>query len=310
MRAPTFKLRKTFFYRLFAAVIGIVLLAAAIIKSYDIELFMRQIMDYRIITGQTVLIISAWGLIIIEFVLGASLLVYFRPKITIPLSVVLLCVFIGATLWAWITGVTEDCGCFGSWAKRSPGGAMIEDLIMLGVLLLSWPGRDYKSGEGRRVKPLTVTAALAAGIILPVVFGAPVKGLVGVTGGDGRSEEDLFTLQGHEDLDLKSGAFMFVLIGTDCSHCRDSVEAFNRLAKKTDPLKYFALSADPEDEIDSFIDELEPAFPVLKITEDDFYRLLGMGTTPRSMLVNKQQIIKAWDEEVPSAAAISEVLGR
>jgi peroxiredoxin len=256
------------------------------------------------------LITSAWCLIITEFVLGSSLLVYFRPKITITLSIALFCGFIGAVSWAWITGVTEDCGCFGSWVKRSPSGAMIEDLVMLGILFLSWPGRNYQPGGGSRLKPFIVIAALLAGIILPVVLGTPVKELVGIGKGEGASDADLFKAQGLQDVDLKKGSFMFVIIGTDCSHCRDSVEDFNRLAKRTDLPKVIGLSADPEDQIDSFIEELEPVFPVLKITEDDFYRLLGMGATPRSMLVVKQRIIRTWDEEVPAAAAIMEALGK
>jgi thiol-disulfide isomerase/thioredoxin len=310
MNLNKFNFRRIFSRRLFAGLIGIILLTAAILKAYDIELFMRQIRDYQIITGHLMLIISAWGLIITEFVLGAALLVYFCPKITVPLSIALFCVFIGATLWAWITGVTEDCGCFGSWVKRSPSGAMIEDLIMLGILFLSWPGRNYQSSGGSHVKPLIVTAALLAGIILPMVFGTPVKELVGIGKGEGASQEDLFTAQGLKDVDLGKGSFIFVIIGTDCSHCRDSVEDFNRLAKKTDLPKVIALSADPEDEIDLFIEELEPVFPVLKITEDDFYRLLGMGSTPRSMLVVKQHVINTWDEEVPDAAVIREALGK
>jgi hypothetical protein len=310
MTLHEFNFRRIFSRRLFAGLIGIILLTAAILKAYDIELFMRQIRDYQIITSHVMLIISAWGLIITEFVLGASLLVYFRPKITVPFSIALFCMFIGATLWAWITGVTEDCGCFGSWVKRSPSGAMIEDFVMLGILFLSWPGRDYQSSGGSRFKPFIVIAALLAGIILPVVFGAPVKELVGIGKGEGKSEEDLFTAQGLEDVDLKNGSFMFVIIGTDCSHCRDSVEDFNRLAEKTDLPKFIGLSADPEEQIDSFIEELEPVFPVLRITEDDFYRLLGMGATPRSMLVVKQHIIMTWDEEVPAAADIREALGK
>jgi hypothetical protein len=305
-----FSFRRIFSPRLFAGAIGIILLTAAVLKAYDIELFMRQIRDYQVITNNFMLIVSAWGLIITEFVLGASLLVYYRPKITVSLSIALFCIFIGATLWAWITGVTEDCGCFGSWVKRSPGGAMIEDLIMTGALILSWPGRDYKANRASRVKLLIVIASLSAGIILPMVFGAPVKGLVGIGEGKGASQENLFKVQRLEDVDLEKGSFMFVLIGTDCSHCRDSVEDFNRIARKTDLPEVIALSSDAQDQIDSFIEDLGPLYRVLKITEDDFYRLLGMGSTPRSILVVKQHVVKTWDEEVPTAAAIKEVLGQ
>jgi len=302
-------LRRIFSPRILAALIGIVFVIAAIPKISDMDLFVRQIRDYQVITNHTLLILSAWGEIIAELVLGAALLVYYRPRITVSLSIALFCVFIGAVLWAWITGVTEDCGCFGSWVERSPGGALIEDLIMLGILFLSWPGRDYQPGGGARVKTLIISAALLAGIILPAVFGAPVKELAGIGGGKGASQEDLFSLQGLGELDLENGSFLFVIIGTDCSHCRDSVEEFSRLARKADLPKVIALSADPEDQIDLFIEELEPEFPLLKITEDDFYRLLGMGATPRSILVVKRHVITAWDEEVPAASAISEALG-
>ncbi len=304
-----FKFRRIFSPRILAAAMGIVLVIAAIPKISNMDLFIRQIRDYQVITNHTLLILSAWGEIIVELVLGAALLVYYRPRITVSLSIALFCVFIGAVLWAWITGVTEDCGCFGSWVKRSPGGALIEDLIMLGILFLSWPGRDYQEAGASRVKTLIITAALVAGLILPAVFGAPVKELTGIGGGKGASQEDLFNLQVPGDLDLENGSFLFVVIGTDCSHCRDSVEEFNMLARKTGLPKVIALSADPEDQIDLFIEELEPEFPVLKITEDDFYRLLGMGATPRSILVNKQHVITAWDEEVPAASSIMEALG-
>ena len=306
----TFNFRNVFYRRLFAGVIGIVLLTAAILKAYDIELFMRQIKDYQIITDQLMLVLSAWGLIITEFVLGASLLAYYRPRIAVSLSVALFCVFIGATLWAWITGVTEDCGCFGSWVKRSPGGAMIEDLFMLGFLILSWPGKNYTADNGSRIKHIIIAISLLAGIILPMVFGAPVKELIGIGSGKSNAGEDLFTVQGLEDIDLKNGSFMFVLIGTDCQHCRDSVKAFNRLTKEADLPRIIAITSDTQDMIDSFKEDLEPAYPVLNIAEDDFYRLLGMSSTPRSILVVKQHVLKTWDEEVPTAAAIMEALGK
>lgn len=296
--------------RVFAAAVGIILLTAAILKSYDIELFMRQIKDYGIISDHLQLIICAWGLIIAEFVLGASLIVYYRPRISVLLSIALFCVFIGATLWAWVTGVTEDCGCFGSWVERSPGGAMIEDLFITGALFIAWPGRDYKAGAGSRVRLLIVIASLIAGLTLPVFYGAPVRDLLGIETGDGAKNENMFFVQGLEDIDMKKGTFLFVLVGADCQHCRDSVKDFNRLAKKDDLPEIIGLSMDYQEDIDAFVEDLEPAYPVLQISEDEFYRLLGMGTTPYSILVNDRQVIRTWDEEVPKVSEITEALAK
>jgi len=206
--------------------------------------------------------------------------------------------------------VTEDCGCFGSWAKRSPAGAIIEDLVMVGVLALAWPRRNQPVNAGSRFKPLIVTLALIAGIALPICFGAPVKELFAISNGKGKAGENLFKLQDLAGVDLKNGSFLFVVLSTDCSHCRDSVEDFNRIARKTDLPKVIALSSDSEDQRASFIQELKPVFPVMGINEDDFYKLLGTGLTPRSMLVIKLHVLKTWDEEAPSVEAINEALGR
>lgn len=310
MKIQTFNLRRISSKRVFAAAAGIILLIAAILKAYDIELFMRQIRDYQIISGHLMLLMSAWCLITTEFVLGAALIVYYRPKISIPLSIALFCVFIGVTLWAWCTGVTEDCGCFGSWVKRSPSGAMIEDLFIVGALFLAWPGRDYHTSSVPIIRPLIVIMSLIAGIILPVVYGPPVQELLGIEKGDVTSDKNLFSIQDLENIDLKNGSFLFVLMGTDCSHCRDSVKDFNRIARNDNLPEVIALSPDEEDQIAFFIEDLDPVFPVRKITEDDFYHLLGIGTTPFSLLVVKRQVLHIWNEEVPTVKTIREALGQ
>jgi hypothetical protein len=303
-------LKKIFSPHLFAGIIGLILIAAASLKSYNIQLFIREIMAYQIITDPLMLTFGAWGLIITEFVLGTSLLIYYRPKITISLTAILFAVFLGAITWALFTGVTEDCGCFGSWAKRSPSGAIIEDLVMVVVLALAWPRRNRPVNKGSRIKPFIIMLALITGILLPVCFGAPVNELFAIGKEEGKAKEKLFALQDLVGVDLKNGSFLFVVFSTDCSHCRETVEEFNRLARKTDLPRVIALSSDSEDQRASFIQELKPVYPVIGIKEDDFYRLLGTGLTPRSMLVVKQHVLKTWDEEVPSVEAINGALGK
>jgi hypothetical protein len=303
-------LRKIFSPRVFAGIIGLILITAAALKSSNIQLFIREIMAYQIIDNPLMLTFGAWGLIITEFALGTSLLIYYRPRVAISLTGILFAVFLGAVTWALITGVTEDCGCFGSWAKRSPAGAIIEDLVMVGVLALAWPRRKQPESAGSRIKPFIVMLALITGIVLPICFGAPVKELFAIGNGKAKAEENLFALQELAGVDLKNGSFLFVVFSTDCSHCRDSVEEFNRIARKTDLPRVIALSSDSEDQRASFIQELKPVFPVMGITEDGFYRLLGTGFTPRSILVVKQHVLKTWDEEAPGVEAINEALGK
>jgi|WetSurMetagenome_2_1015567.scaffolds.fasta_scaffold58985_2 hypothetical protein len=301
-------LRKIFSPRLFAGIIGLILITAAALKSYNVPMFAREIMAYKIITNNLLLTLSAWGLIIAEFVLGVSLLLYYRPRLIISLTGVLFVVFLFALVWALVTGVTENCGCFGAWIKRSPKGAIIEDLIMVAVLALSWPRRNQEFNARSRIKPLIVAIAVIAGIGLPMLFGTPQKDIIASITGKSAVKENQFALKDLEGVDLKNGTFLFVLISTDCSHCRESVEKFNQLTANAELPRIIALSSDSEDQRKAFIKELKPAFSVMGITENDFYKLLGTGLTPRTILVVKQHVIKMWDEEVPEADVIKEVL--
>jgi hypothetical protein len=294
--------------RIFAFIIGLILITAAALKSYNVPMFAREIMAYKIITNNLLLVLSAWSLIIAEFVLGAALLVYYRPRLTISLTGVLFVVFLFGLFWALITGVTEDCGCFGAWVKRSPKGAIMEDLAMVAVLALAWPRGNRQVAGRSRIKPLVVAVAFIAGIGLPMLFGTSHKDVIAAVAGKSPESKDMFALKDLEGVDLKKGSYLFVLISTDCSHCRESVEKFNQLATAAGMPKIIALSSDSENDRKSFVRDLKPSFPVLGIGVNDFYRLLGTGLTPRSILVVKQHVIKMWDEEVPDGDVIKGAL--
>jgi hypothetical protein len=67
--------------RLLSGAVGLILLAAGLVKAMDMELFIRQIMDYGIVSERLLLILSAWGLIALECALGVALLVFYRPRL-------------------------------------------------------------------------------------------------------------------------------------------------------------------------------------------------------------------------------------
>ena len=119
-----------------SGIVGLVLLISGLQKAFEIDLFTRQIRDYEIITNPLLIIFSAWGLITFECCLGTALIINFQPKIAVPAGGLLFLIFIGATGYAWATGVTDDCGCFGSWIERTPQEAMLEDLFFFAARLV------------------------------------------------------------------------------------------------------------------------------------------------------------------------------
>jgi hypothetical protein len=87
---------------------------------------------------------------------------------------ILFLVFLGATGWTWLSGTTEECGCFGDLVKHTPREAVVHDLIFLAATALAWLGYRTEKTARSRVKALTATVAWVIGILLPFAFGFSV----------------------------------------------------------------------------------------------------------------------------------------
>ncbi len=294
--------------RLIAGAVGIVLLSAAFIKMMDMDLFVRQMRDYGIISNYLLLGISARGLIALECTLGAGLLVFYRPKLTLLLTSTLLLIFVGATGWAWLTDATKDCGCFGAWVKRTPAEAALEGLILLVLTVIAWAIYRPSRKPEARPKAWAIAVACLAGLILPLVFGSPVTRVDPNQTRTGEIFLGDFQIEGLDRVDLEHGDYLIVLIDTGCSHCRDAVAALNWLAEDPDLPEVFALSSNGEDQLKTFRKELQVIFPIGLITEEDFWRLLGDGDTPRTFLVRDRVVQEVWNSEIPDEDTIKSIV--
>jgi thiol-disulfide isomerase/thioredoxin len=110
---------------------------------------------------------------------------------------------------------------------------------------------------------------------------------------------------GVEDpVDLKQGAYLLVLMGTDCAHCKKLLPEIDMLAEEQDIPRLIALTKDDESKRKSFVDQYMPIFPVGQIGDKEFWRLLGTGKMPRIMLVLDGRVQKIWDQRVPEKDTI------
>ena len=293
---------------LIAGAVGIVLLFAAFIKMTDMDLFIRHLRDYGIISNYLLLSINARALIAIECSLGVGLLLFYRHRLTLILTSALFLIFVGATSWAWLTDVTKDCGCFGAWIKRTPGEAVLEGLILLALTLVAWGMSRPSRKPEIRSKKWAIAAACLAGLILPVVFGFP---LTSVDPNQTRAGDILlsdFQIDGPDPVNLAHGDYLLVLMDADCSHCRDAVAAVNWLAEDPDLPEVFGLSFNNEDQLEKFREDLQVIFPIGHITEEDFLRLLGDGNLPRTFLVRDRVVQEVWDIEIPDEQTVKSIL--
>lgn len=283
-----------------SGVVGLVLLAAGLQKAFEIDLFIRQIRDYQIITNPLLTTFSAWGLLTFECCLGTALILNFHPKIAVPAGGLLFLVFIGATGYAWVTGVTDDCGCFGSWIKRTPQEAMLEDIVLFAALMVAWKyNRSFRRWPFFMKEILTAMAFLA-GFSLPVTTGPLLDRINTAITGPVKEGFEPFVLKDFPGKDLSVGRHIIIVLATDCSHCRAEMDNLNRIAEDKTLPDVISVCINNQKQIDDFKFDFDPAFEIYQIDSDDFWRLLGDGKIPRIILINDGIIVKKWDYAVPA----------
>jgi hypothetical protein len=287
--------------------VGLVLLIAGVLKGADIQLFIRQIRDYGIISSRLLLIVSAWGLVVLECGLGAALIFLYHPRIVMPLTALLFGVFTGITGWAWITGATQDCGCYGAFIQHTPGQAVVENLILLAATVLAWTGCRYTKTSQIRPKAWAVTVASLIGLAMPVAFGLPTWE---INNSDPIPPEfDPIPVHGLGDVDMNIGEYLIVLMGTDCLHCQEAIPQLNTLSEAPDLPVLIALCTSEEADCIEFTEQFLPVFPIGHISDDLFWHLLSDGDMPRTILVEGGRIRHVWDQTVPTMDDIQAAYG-
>jgi len=296
--------------RLLAGAVGLILLIAGLVKAMDMELFIRQMGDYGVITRHVLLALSAWGLIALECALGIGLLIFYRPRITFALTSLLWLAFLGATTWAWLTGATEECGCFGAWVKYSPGQAVFENLILMVVTLAAWVCHKEVPSSHSRAKTLGVVMAFFVGLSLPFVFGFPISRIVQSAWETMEVELSRVQIQGLDPVDLSHGSHLIILLDTECEHCKEALPIMDALAEGGDLPPLIALCMNGESDRMRFAETFHPAFSLGQIKEDVFWRLLGQGDVPRTILLRDGRIQNVWDHHVPDRKMVETALSR
>lgn len=293
---------------LLTSLVGLVLLISSLPKSLEIELFMRQFGDYGIVTNPVLVMLGAWGVIITEYALGTALILNYRPRLTILPAILLFLIFIGATGWAWYTGATDDCSCFGSWVERTPGEAMVEDLFLLGALVYSWIFNRTSKAWPFRLRETFIAAALLAGVAVPLFTSTLPDRITRLIAGQEESAYETFEADSFTPFDLTEGRYLIVVMATDCSHCRALMEDIILIGSDKSLPPVVAVTMNTQEQREDFVDEFDPGFGIYQVSDDDFWRLLQEGEIPRTILADNGRILKKWDFAFPTVEEIKEVL--
>jgi uncharacterized membrane protein YphA (DoxX/SURF4 family) len=140
--------------------LGAVFLVAGMLKLPDPAAAVRAVRAYRLLPEALVGPV-AFGLPMVEIVVGLALLVGIFVRTAALASAVLLVVFVVAVGSAWARGLQIDCGCFGNGGQVAAGQTaypweIVRDVGLLIVALgLAWWPRSRFALETVLAGPAT-----------------------------------------------------------------------------------------------------------------------------------------------------------
>jgi hypothetical protein len=286
--------------RIGVGLVGAVLLVSGAVKAWEPVLFFWEAVPYTQLLGlsslwrevATVAVFLAPG----ECVLGVGLLVNWQHRWLPLVALALLVFFLALTAYAWYSGATADCGCFGSLVQRSPGEAAVEDGVLVLVLGLSW-----WAGRGTAAAPRAGWFVAAAAI---AATAATLLGFVPQT--ERLDKSDLLPgvrLRGLEvnglAVNLMQGDFLVELMNPKCGHCIDAVPTLNELVAAGDLPRLIALTSFAPDSPDvaDFVREHQPGYPLGSVSRTDFFRLTWKHGFPRLALIRDGVVRQVWERD-------------
>ena len=173
------------------------------------------------------------------------------------------------------------------------------DLFLMAALFLAWLGQRHSPTPQNHVKTCAVLIACLIGFLLPLVFGFPLSRVLQPPSEAIDANLGQLEIKGLDNIDLNRGAYLIVIMQTDCAHCQDAVPELNELAEIEELPEVIALCTNEDYKIRRFEEEFQPSFPIGKIKEEDFWLLLGDGDIPRIILARDGRIRRVWDETIP-----------
>jgi thiol-disulfide isomerase/thioredoxin len=111
-------------------------------------------------------------------------------------------------------------------------------------------------------------------------------------------------IEGVDKVDLSTGAHLIIIMDTDCEHCKEALPELDALAEAPDLPPVIALSMNDASARRGFMEEFQPAFPFGQIEADAFWRLLGLGDLPRTILLKDRRVQSVWEHHVPDRTLI------
>ena len=277
--------------------LGVIFLAAGILKALDPAEFAHQIQEYGILDARLSAQVAP-ALIVLELVLAVALLTGVRPRLAGLGAIALLAGFIAIEAYALSIGKAGSCGCFGAYVQRTPGQVIVEDVLFAGLAALAlwglagWAGMSLRRGAAVLLGSLALSGALVlASPSLPI---DPYVTRLAV----GRSVSDLALLD--KAPQLSEGRHLVALIDVTDPRAVETTTVLNEIVSRPGAPPVLALTPGSEEEKAAFLWSAVPAFDTQSVDRAVLKRLYRR--LPRFFLVDSGRVVAIFDGAPPAAA--------
>ena len=240
--------------------LGLVFALAGLLKIVDVAEFARQTATYGIV-GPGAAAVAAPALIALELALAAALLAGYRTRLAAIATGLLLVIFIGLEAWGLSRGRTETCGCFGAYVQRTPLEVILEDILFLGLAVLTVVGLGgwVARRRGRSAAVVAFVAFLALGLAVASPH-LPIDPWV-TSLRIGASVEDL-GLAARIPPEVRENGLVAILDLTDPA-AREAAADLDRIAGTEGAPRVIGLTPSNEEQHAAFLWGTYPAFEIV-----------------------------------------------
>lgn len=286
--------------RMLQIAVGLVFIIASMLKAFDPPGFAEQIASYKIIPA----VIGsplAWFFICIEFTLAIALILNLRPKLFIPLMMLVLVGFIGVTIYTMAQGIEANCGCFGNVVHRTSEQVILEDALMFASLLFAYIVlKDIKQTSSLlKVASINGVSLLMAAAVVGFSAQLPVDSIVTELK-EGRYF-DSWPVEGLF-LDLRKDQRVVFLFSTAAPDIEQQVQQMNAIAQTESVPSAVGLITDGSQQLTTLVFQYGTAFPAGAL-EPRFAKSL-YRKLPRTFILSDGVVKKVWNG-IPSPEEVN-----
>jgi len=286
-----------------AAVVGVVFVAAALMKVAAPFSFYRHVARFDILP-HLALRISVPLAIGLEGGWGAALAVGLVPQLMLPFTAVALVVLAGVTWWSVKSGKAEDCGCYGGFITPSIWQSIGLNGFYFLLILAAWATLPAASVDaGWKVVVVALTTVLFGATAeyalrsefstgVPLFTPSPLRiGQRWKAGWAGTARDKLEPAQ------------LLAYLGPDCPYCKRWVRALNVIHASPALPPVTAILSSSQKAIDDFVVETNVRFPIATISPAKMQRLSSV--VPTTVLIERGTIQDVWKGAVFSESFTS-----